>query len=162
MALRPARREDLPRLEWFGQYAHYREVFRRTFEEQQQGRRLMLLADVGGFPVGRVFIDFRRQAGSLRARRKQGYLYAFRVLEPFRGRGIGTHLLQSAEAILEGRGYQVAVLSVAKDNMRVRCFYERMGYVVYAEDPGRWHYTDHLGRVHHVAEPSWMLYKTLL
>ncbi len=121
----------------------------------------MLLADMNGFPVGQVFIDFHAQAASVRARRKQGYLYALRVLEPFRGRGIGTRLLQSAEAILKGRGYQVAVISVAKDNVRALRFYERMGYAVYAEDAGRWHYTDHLGKVHHVAEPSWMLYKTL-
>ena len=34
--LRLARQDDLPKLEWFGQYTHYRRIFLRTFAEQQR------------------------------------------------------------------------------------------------------------------------------
>jgi hypothetical protein len=53
---RLAEREDLPKLEWYGKYTHFRRVFERTYEEQLRGRRLMLLADVNGFPIGQLFI----------------------------------------------------------------------------------------------------------
>ena len=41
---RPAERDDLPKLEWYGQYTHFRRVFQRAYEDQVAGRRLMLLA----------------------------------------------------------------------------------------------------------------------
>ena len=36
--------EDLPKLEWYGEYLHFRRVFRRAYDDQLAGRRLMLLA----------------------------------------------------------------------------------------------------------------------
>ena len=155
--LRPARRDDLPLLEWFGQYRHFRLLYQRTFELQEQGTRLMLLADVGGFPVGQIFISFEGVRGEFQS----GYLYSLRVLEPFRGRGIGTRLIRAAEDILRARGYQRAVIAVSRQNDRARRLYERLGYVVYREDAGRWQYTDHHGRVRRVHDPSWMLHKSL-
>jgi hypothetical protein len=48
--------EDLPKLEWYGQYTHFRRMFKITYEDQLLGKRLMLVADLGGFPIGHVFI----------------------------------------------------------------------------------------------------------
>jgi ribosomal protein S18 acetylase RimI-like enzyme len=161
VTIRSARREDLPRLEWFGLYTHYRRMFLRTFEEQLQGQRLMLVADHNHYPIGQVFIHLPDAQPALRRPRRRGYLYALRVLEPFQGHGLGTHLILAAEAILQERGYQWVVIAVAKDNPGARRLYERLGYTVFSEDPGQWHYTDHLGNVRHVDEPSWMLQKAL-
>ncbi|MFP4321546.1 MAG: hypothetical protein ACLFTK_03755, partial [Anaerolineales bacterium] len=49
---RLARADDLPKLEWGGEYTHFRRVFNYTYSEQQAGRRLMLLADFNNYPVG--------------------------------------------------------------------------------------------------------------
>lgn len=157
VCIRPARQDDLPQLEWFGQYRHYRDVFRRTFQEQQDGSRLMLVADVDGFPVGQVFINFANG----RQEAARGYLYALRVLEPFRGRGIGTRLIREAERLLREQGCRWATIAASKENTAARRLYERLGYEVYAEDPGQWTYTDDQGRVQQVDEPAWMFGKRL-
>jgi ribosomal protein S18 acetylase RimI-like enzyme len=159
--LRLAREDDLPKLEWFGQYVHYRRIYLRTFAEQQVGQRLMLLADLDDFPIGQIFIHLSDSQRGLAQGRGRGYLYALRVMEPFQGKGIGTRLILAAEAILRERGYRWGVIAVAKENERARRLYERLGYTIYAEDAGRWHYTDHLGNVRYVDEPSWMLQKPL-
>ncbi len=156
VTLRNARRDDLPRLEWYGQYKHFRNLFRRAYREQQTGRRLILLADLNGFPVGYVFIHFKKEAASRRA-----YLYSFRVMEMFRGQGIGTRLIQEAEAIIIARNIERVVIAVAKTNLDAKRLYERLAYRVFAEDDGRWRYTDHRGITHYVHEPCWLLEKFL-
>ena len=161
VVLRPARRADLPRLEWFGQYTNFRRLFARTFEEQLQNRRLMLVADLGGFPVGQIFIHFTDADYVAANRRWRGYLYALRVLEPLQRQGIGTQLIREAETILRGQDYRWAVIAVAKDNPSARQLYERLGFVVFADDPGIWQYVDHEGQTRKVVEPAWMLQKDL-
>ncbi|NWG16344.1 MAG: GNAT family N-acetyltransferase [Chloroflexi bacterium] len=159
VTLRTADREDLPKLEWYGQYIHFRNLFRRAFREQQLGRRLILVADCNHFPIGYLFIQFApADEGSL----KRAYLYSFRVMEMFRGQGIGTRLLQYAEVVIRQRDHNWALISVAKNNPAAHRLYERMGYRVYAEDEGRWHYVDHRGNLRYVHEPCWMLQKQIV
>jgi ribosomal protein S18 acetylase RimI-like enzyme len=157
--LRAATLEDLPKLEWYGQYKHFRNMFRRTFREQEAGRRVMLLADSNNFPIGHVFMQFKDDILDDDAGR--AYLYSFRVMEMFRGHGIGTRLLEEAENIALDRGLAWTTIAVAKDNKGARRLYERTGYHIYSEDPGRWSYLDHKGVIRHVHEPCWMLQKKL-
>ncbi len=159
--LRLATGHDLEKLEWYGQYTHFRKLFARTYEDQQQGRRLMLLAVVNDFPIGQIFIHLNDAEAEPRFRQRRGYVYSLRVMDPFRGHGIGTRLIQHAEQLLQERGYRWVLIAVAKTNHGARALYERLGYVVYAADPGRWSYVDHQGRVQQVEEPSWMLQKRL-
>lgn len=77
IALRLARHDDLPKLEWFGEYRHFRTLYQRSFREQEAGRRLMLLADMRGFPVGQIFVSLRADSASVPA---YAYFYAFRVM----------------------------------------------------------------------------------
>ena len=97
ITLRLARRGDLPKLEWYGQYTHFRNLFRRTFQEQEQRRRLMLIADCGDFPIGHVFIQLSSGDLHFSDGKRRAYLYSLRVMEMFRGRGIGTRLIEEAE-----------------------------------------------------------------
>jgi ribosomal protein S18 acetylase RimI-like enzyme len=159
--LRLARKADLSKLEWFGQFTHYRALYARTFEQQQQERRLMLLATVNEFPVGQVFIHLTDTGLPEEERQRRGYVYALRVLDPFRGQGIGSRLILQGEELLRERDYRWVVIAVAKTNAGARRLYERLGYLVYGEDPGRWSYVDHQGRLQRVEEPSWMLEKRL-
>lgn len=161
VVFRFAERDDLPKLEWHGEYTHFRRVFQRAFEDQRAGRRLMLLADVNGYPIGQVFIqlesfdDFGRNSGD------RGYLYSLRVMDAFQKKGIGTALLREAEYILRERDYDSVSIAAAKDNPGARRLYERLGFRVYTEDAGRWHYVDHEGRTRQVIEPCWILEKFL-
>jgi ribosomal protein S18 acetylase RimI-like enzyme len=163
---RLATEADLPHLEWYGQYTHFRRVFQKTWREQAAGLRLMLLADLNGFPVGHIFILLNNAPGVTRKHQRQatdlrGYLYSLRVMAHLQGLGIGTQLVHCAENLLCQRGYDWAIISAAKTNVRARQLYERLGYRVYAEDGGNWQYVDHTGEIVEVHEPCWMLEKLL-
>ncbi len=156
-----AERGDLPKLEWYGEYAHFRRVFQRAYEDQLAGKRLMLLADVNGWPIGQVFIQLDSQDDYYLDGTKRAYFYSLRVMDAFRGQGIGTALLQHAESLLIQRGYNSVSIAAAKDNPGARRLYERLGFRVFTEDSGRWHYVDHEGRTRQVVEPCWVLEKDL-
>lgn len=158
---RTAIREDLPKLEWGGEYLHFRRVFERTYEEQVAGDRLMLVADFNGFPIGQIFMQLQSLDRMFWDFRKRGYFYSLRVMEPFRGLGLGTALLEEAESILQERNYHMVTIAAAKENARARRLYERCGYRVVSEDAGRWSYIDHEGVTRYVHEPCWILEKNL-
>lgn len=161
VVIRQAVRADLPRMEWYGQYAHYRNLYRRSFREQREGKRILLVADCQDFPIGQIFIQListnRRIADGI----DRAYLYSFRVMPMLQGRGIGTRLVQEAESILVARGFSTVTIAVAKDNARALSLYERLDYHKFGEDPGRWQYVDHRGNTRSVHEPCWVLEKSL-
>lgn len=162
VTIRPAIKSDIPKLEWHGQYSHFRRMFRRAYYEQMRGRRLILVADKDDFPVGHIFVQFVSSNTQIADGAQRAYLYSFRVMEQFRCQGIGTRLLQEAQKLLHNRGYRTAIIAVAKHNQDARRLYERLGYYIFAQDPGRWQYTDHCGVVQHVSEPCWLLKKSLI
>jgi GNAT superfamily N-acetyltransferase len=159
--LRLAVKDDLPKLEWFGQYVHFRSQFRRAFREQEHGRRLMLIADLNDFPIGQVFIQLSGGEPAVADGNTRAYFYAFRVMEMFRGHGIGTALIEEAERLVYERGYDWATIAVAKTNAGAKRLYERLAYRVFREDSGEWSYRDHRGVVRWVREPCWLMEKAL-
>jgi ribosomal protein S18 acetylase RimI-like enzyme len=161
ITLRLATEADLPKLEWYGQYIHYRNLFRRAFIEQQQGRRRMLVADCNGFPIGYIFVLMKSANMIIADGWERAYLYSLRVMEMFQGKGIGTQLILEAESIVRDRAFSWTTIAVAKDNHKALCLYERLGYRIFGEDAGRWSFLDHRGRTRYVDEPSWVLEKQL-
>lgn len=161
VTFRQAEKSDLPKLEWGGEYRHFRTLFARTFEEQKRGTRYMLIADVNRFPVGQVFMQMSNPSDLLVAPSKRAYLYSLRVMEAFQGMGIGSALVQHCETMLREYRYAAMSIAAAKENPRARRLYERLGFKVFAEDPGRWHYVDHEGKTKHVSEPCWLMEKLL-
>jgi ribosomal protein S18 acetylase RimI-like enzyme len=159
--VRQATRDDVYRLEWDGQFTQFRNLFRRAYKEQQNGRRLMLVADYNGYPIGRLFVLFTSSDNFIANGSTRAYLYSFYIMTPFRGLGIGSHMVRYAEAVLIERGFQFATIAVAKQNSGALRLYERLHYTHVREDPGRWSYTDHIGRTHRVQEPCWILEKAL-
>lgn len=159
VTFRAAMKEDLSKIEWFGEYAHFRNIYRRTFEDQRRGERLMLVADVNHFPIGHVFIHFNHEQHSSKGR--TAYFYSLRVMEMFRNCGIGSRLLSEGERIIRNRRCNRITIAAAKTNPRARALYERYGYRVFMEDSGRWSYVDHHGKRREIYEPSWVLEKNL-
>lgn len=158
--IRTATAVDVVRLEWYGQYAHHRNLFRKAYRDQQLGKRLILVADCKQFPIGRIFILFiLKQHGD--GGSQLSYLYSLRVMEMFRNQGIGSRLIAEAEQKIAERGYNQVTIGVAKTNLDARRLYERLGYQVYSDDPGQWSYTDHLGNVRSIKEPCWLLQKQI-
>ncbi len=161
VVFRFAERADLPKLEWHGEYTHFRRVFQKAFEDQQAGRRLMLLADLNGWPIGQVFIQLESHDNAFVTPGKRAYLYSLRVMNMFQRHGLGTTLLREAESLLIERDFESVSIAAAKDNPGARRLYERLGFEVITEDSGRWQYIDHEGRTRHVVEPCWILEKQL-
>lgn len=159
--IRQARKEDMQQLEWNGQFAHLRNLFARSYSEQRRGRRFLLVATCNGHPIGRLFIQFNGHDTAVVKDGIRGYLYSFHVMEALRGFGIGTRLIKNAESILLERDYDFVTIAVAKDNDRALNLYRRQGYRIYADDPGKWRFRDHLGQIRHVHEPCWLLEKKL-
>lgn len=159
--IRPVGAEDLPALEWDGVYAGYRPVFRETFEDAQAGRRLMLAAATDTQMVGQVFVQLSSSNTLFADGATRGYLYSLRVRPVWRGRGIGARLIAAAEEALRARGFTTAVIAAAKDNAGAIRLYQRLGYRIFAEDPGTWAYTDADGNPQSVEEPCWVMEKSL-
>lgn len=160
-AIRPATAADLPKLEWFGQYWHYRRIFERTYQEQLRGRRLILVADKDDFPVGQLFIQFDSVEQRFADGEERAYLYSLRVMTPFQRQGLGTQLILAGEQAILARDYRWATIAVARHNQDARRLYERLGYLIFHGDPGRWSFIDPAGRQHYVNEPCWVMQKQL-
>jgi ribosomal protein S18 acetylase RimI-like enzyme len=161
ITVRQARYEDIARLEWYGQFKHFRRLFQRSYREQVEGRRLLLVADSNSFPIGRLFIQFNSKNKRTSDGVTRAYLYSFHIIEVMRSCGIGTRMMDVAESILMERGFKIATIAVAKNNQGALRLYERRGYTVFGEDEGKWRYYDHLGQLQHVHEPAYLLEKNL-
>lgn len=161
VTIRHAAADDLPRLEWDPQTWGFRGIFRKTYRETLLGERLMLLADVGGYPVGRLFVQLSVGNLTYADGVTRGYLYSLHVMPPFQGHGIGTRLIQTAEAMLIERRYQFATIAVAQTNQRARHLYERLGYRIFRQEESHWFYADPNGRQHEVKETCWAMKKRL-
>ena len=157
--IRIATSEDIPHLEWYGQYKHYRNLFRKGYLEQLQNKRLIIVADCNDFPIGYLFMQLQSNNPRIANGRSRVYFYSFRVMEMFQGKGIGTQLLTEAENMMMDRGFRSSTIAVAKENIAAQRLYERLGYRIFAEDPGKWSYTDHKGDIRRVEEPCWILEK---
>lgn len=161
ISIRPACAADLPLLEWRGEFWHYREKFQQAYADQLAGRRLLLVADLNGYPVGRVALVFSGGNPLYANGRTRAYLYSLQVISFLQGMGIGSRLLDAAEDELRERGFRHAIIAAALDNAGAQRLYRGRGYVRYAEDPGRWTYTDPDGVIHRVNEPCWLMRKRL-
>ena len=161
ITIRVATKADIPKLEWYGQFIHYRNLFRRAYREQLEGRRVMLVADCNDFPVGQLFIQLHSSNRLIADGHRRAYFYSFRVMEMFRRQGIGTALVNEAEGIVMRRGFTSVTIAVVKENQAALRLYRRLGYRQFAEDAGRWSYIDHKGETQYVHEPCWVLEKSL-
>jgi ribosomal protein S18 acetylase RimI-like enzyme len=162
LTIRHIHRDDLPHLEWEGEFSHFRHLYEHAFEQSLQGRAVLWIGELNKESViGQLFVNLFSSRRELADGTTRAYIYGFRVRRSFQGIGIGSRMLLVAEQDLVRRGYSWAVLNVARDNRSARKMYEARGYRVVAPEPGHWSYIDHLGRVIKVNEPAWRMEKQL-
>ena len=155
-------KNDLPALEWEGEYTHFRRVYADAYESMKMGYSMLWVADLPGVGlVGQVFIQFTCQRPELADGYERAYLYSFRVRKEYRSLGIGSRMMEVVEGDLRERGFQYVTLNVARDNPRAQQLYLRRGYHVVAPEPGIWSYVDEKGNWHRVEEPAWRMEKAL-
>jgi ribosomal protein S18 acetylase RimI-like enzyme len=161
--IRKAIRQDLAALEWNGEYAHFRRLYQDIYQSAQRGEAILWVAELPGEDiVGQMFVQLSSLRPELADGRTQAYIYGFRVRPAYRGKGIGTFMLEMVEGDLVRRGFRKVVLNVNQDNADARRLYERNGYRVVAEEEGRWSYLDQYGRRRQVNEPAWRMEKALI
>lgn len=160
--VRLAHGADLPALEWNGEYLHFRRLYADIFQHYLAGRALMWIVDLPGEGViGQAFVSMESGRPELANGINRAYIYGFRVKPTYRNHGIGAKVLKIVEDDLVRRGFSVVTLNVAQNNLSARRLYQRLGYRVVAEEPGKWSYFDHLGRHQEVHEPAWRMEKVL-
>jgi ribosomal protein S18 acetylase RimI-like enzyme len=123
--LRVCREDDLGALEWHGAFTHHRELIADAFLRQRRGEVVMLVADVGGWPVAQAWVDLTRMAAE-----GAGLVWAVRVIGALQGAGLGTRLVAAAERIVASRGLTAAEIRVEVENALALRLYERLGYRV--------------------------------
>lgn len=158
--IRYASHQDLPALEWEGEFTHFRHVFAEAYRLKELGEVIIWVADLPKFGlIGQLFIQLYGPNQLQANAGKYAYIYGFRVRPIYRGNGIGSQLLQKAETDLMSRGFKRIALNVARDNTSARHLYERSGYKVVAPEPGIWSYLDDQGNRRFVNEPAWRMEK---
>ncbi len=139
--VREGRAADIPHLEWHGG-PDLRDFYAKVWDSHQHGEATLLVADLGGFPIGQVVILWRGKPSHPHF----PDLQSLRVHLAFRGLGIGSALIEAAEKLVAARGFERAGLSVGLDNPGAQRLYERLGYeshdVIYDEE---WSYLDQHG-----------------
>jgi ribosomal protein S18 acetylase RimI-like enzyme len=154
--------QDLPALEWDGEYRHFRRLYRDIYHSACQGKAVLWVADLEmAGVIGQVFVQLESARKELADGNTRAYIYGFRVRPVFRNLGVGGQMLQTVEQDLARRTFQLATLNVGRENSDARRFYERYGYRVVAEEPGRWSYVDDQGKRREVHEPAWRMEKHL-
>ena len=152
---------DLPQLEWSEEHVRFRRMYRAAFDDMRTGLRTLWVGVVDEQVRGRVFVQWnsadRRYADGV----SRAYLYALRVHPQWQGQGVGSRLIAAAEAELRARQFSVATMAVGQDNEAAFRLYQRLGYKVFADDPGIWYYTDDQGCIRREQERSWLLEKYL-
>jgi ribosomal protein S18 acetylase RimI-like enzyme len=125
--IRLCHRTDLEALEWFGSLRAHRHLIEDAYRRQRDGENWMLVADVRGFPVGQLWVDVALKPGV-------GVFWAFRIMPPFQGLGIGCALLDAGEALLRSRGIAEVEIGVEPWNLRALLLYRRNGFRVVGEE----------------------------
>ena len=155
--------DDLPSLEWDGEYTHFRRLYAEIFQSAKRGNAVLWVAEMKEVGViGQLFVQLVSGRRELADGQFRAYVYGFRVQPAFRGCGVGTRLMHTAEADLLKRGFRWVTLNVGRDNPEARRLYETRGYRVVADEPGQWSFRDHLGKRHQVNEPAWRMEKKLV
>ncbi len=160
--IRQANGDDLPALEWNGEYTHFKRLYADTYAMVQQGKAIIWIAEMNGSGlIGQCFVSLKGSRPELADGSTRAYIYGFRVQSHYRNQGIGTSMMQIIEADLKKRGYHQVTLNVGQENLNAQRFYYRLGYTLDGSDPGYWSYIDDKGKRRDVHEPAWRLIKDL-
>lgn len=160
--IRPLVEEDLPALEWDGEYLHFRLLYRGHYQNSLWGNTRIWVAEAeDGEIVGQVFLMLLSRNDETADGVSRGYIFSFRVKQKARNIGLGGFMLDFVEDWAREYGFTHLRLNVERANLDARRFYERHGFVVYGTDPGVWEFRDHEGNWQQRIEPAWKMIKKI-
>lgn len=160
--VRTVRPDELPELEWDGEFRHFRQLYQEVYHSTLAGRAVMWVAVLRSHGViGQVFVQLDSVRRELADGLERAYVYGFRVKPAYRNLGVGGRMLQVVEDDLKQRHFRFVTLNVGRENPDAQRFYKRWGYQVVAAEPGRWSYMDDQNQRREVVEPAWRMQKAL-
>ncbi len=162
VTIRLIREEDLPELEWNGEYSRYRKVYQEVFRNSQKGISFPFVAETeeDGI-IGQVFLTIKEPNPLYTGRSGYFFLSSFRIKEAFRGRGLGGLLLQTCEKEARAHRLRDIFLNCSTDNNRARHFYERHSFRIVRIDEGNWTFVNDEGLVVSEKQSAFLMKKTL-
>jgi ribosomal protein S18 acetylase RimI-like enzyme len=146
--IRPLEESDVRALEWHGG-PDLRSFYEWQWERHCEGEREVLVVVFNGFPIGQVALHWDGKP----AHPGVPDIQSLRVMDLFRGLGIGSKLIEACELEASRRTCGKIGLAVALDNAPARRLYERLGYR--AHEPSyfdHWDYINARGETVHVEE----------
>jgi GNAT superfamily N-acetyltransferase len=160
--IRPLVEEDLPALEWDGEYLHFRLLYRGHYQNSLWGNTRIWVAEAeDGEIVGQVFLMLLSRNEETADGVNRAYVFSFRVKEKVRNIGLGGFMMDFVENWAREHGFSHLRLNVERVNKDARRFYERHGFEVFGSDPGVWDFRDHKGVWHQRIEPAWKMIKPI-
>lgn len=162
VVIRQLRKEDLPALEWEGEFRHFHNLYAETYARMIKGLTVMWVAELPQHGIiGQVFIQFVCDRPELADGWQRAYLFSFRIRPQYRSMGLGSRMVKVIEDFLLEKRYSRMTLNVGKDNPDAIRLYKHLGFQVVGEEPGVWSYIDDKGIWQTVREPSWRMEKLL-
>ena len=80
LIIRNAAEEDLPALEWDGEYSHFRNLFRNLYLSSLKGETKLWVAEMPEIGlIGQIFVQFISSRSDIADGRLRAYLFSFRV-----------------------------------------------------------------------------------
>lgn len=140
VTVRAGRREDLVHLDvWpgFDTPAH-RQALRYYLQQHRLGEGAFLVADMGGIPIGQLFLWYQREDAELGDGRVVASITALRVWPALRRRGIATRLSAAAERVAWQLGFRVLTIGTDIDNEEAHQLYLRWGYREFKRSTYEW------------------------
>lgn len=160
--IRLLREEDLPALEWNGEYQRYRKIYREIYRNSKKGISIPFVAETEADGIiGQVFLTQKDPNPAIGMRSRYLFLSSFRVKPEFRDIGLGSRLLDICEREARSRHIREICLNCSADNNRARRFYEKHGFRIIRRDEGNWNYVNDEGYVVTEHQSAFMMKKTL-
>lgn len=142
VVVRRLQERDVRPLEWHGG-PDLRSFYEWQWNQHCTGALCTLVADFNGYPIGQ---------GSIHWQGKPTHphipdIQSLRVMDAFRGLGIGSQLLRASERLVLAQGFSKLSLAVGIENPAARRLYERLGYQLVGEPYNDiWHYVNAQGQ----------------
>jgi GNAT superfamily N-acetyltransferase len=157
IVIRTLHESDVRLLEWHGG-EDLRSFYDWQWTQHCNGEREVLVADFNAFPIGQVALQWAGKS----THPQIPDIQSLRVMETFRGLGIGSRLIEACEQEVLQRGSDQIGIAVGIENPAAQRLYERLGYrIMGAPYNDSWDYVNARGETILVEETIMDLIKTL-
>ena len=160
--IRFLRGDELPLLEWDGEYKRYRRIYSEVYRNSQKGLAIPLVAELPDDGIiGQVFLSQKEPNPNYGIRSRYYYLSSFRIKPKFRDNGLGTMLLNECEKQVRLHRLRDIYLTCARDNNRARWFYQEHGFQVVRVEDKDWSFVNDEGFVVTEHQNAFLMRKSL-